>query len=303
MNTINELVINWHITEACNYDCGYCFAKWGKPNEIHNSPKVLRELLSKLAQYFLNGSNTINNLKYSTVRINFAGGEPTLLRTKLVDAIIYAKELGFKTSLITNGTLLVNKKVEIPKDTLDMLGFSFDSSQLSIQEEIGRVARNGVGISLQDVKKLFDDLRQTQSNLVLKLNTVVNKFNWTDNFSEVISLLQPDKWKIFKALPFDGHELTVNDFQFDSFRLRHRNFITNFFAEDNSAMTESYLMLDPLGRFYQNTEELSDYRYSSEILKVGVSKALEEIRFDPVKFAARYASQSIALNERGAANA
>ncbi|EGR3240148.1 radical SAM protein, partial [Vibrio parahaemolyticus] len=25
----NELVINWHMTEVCNYSCKYCFAKWG----------------------------------------------------------------------------------------------------------------------------------------------------------------------------------------------------------------------------------------------------------------------------------
>lgn len=25
---MDELVVNWHITEACNYNCRYCFAKW-----------------------------------------------------------------------------------------------------------------------------------------------------------------------------------------------------------------------------------------------------------------------------------
>lgn len=25
----DELVINWHITETCNYACCYCFANWG----------------------------------------------------------------------------------------------------------------------------------------------------------------------------------------------------------------------------------------------------------------------------------
>lgn len=24
----NPIVINWHVTEACNYHCGYCYAKW-----------------------------------------------------------------------------------------------------------------------------------------------------------------------------------------------------------------------------------------------------------------------------------
>ncbi len=23
----NPIVINWHVTEACNYHCGYCYAK------------------------------------------------------------------------------------------------------------------------------------------------------------------------------------------------------------------------------------------------------------------------------------
>lgn len=25
---LSELVINWHITEACNYRCRYCYAHW-----------------------------------------------------------------------------------------------------------------------------------------------------------------------------------------------------------------------------------------------------------------------------------
>ena len=25
-------VINWHVTEACNYRCGYCYAHWDRPS-------------------------------------------------------------------------------------------------------------------------------------------------------------------------------------------------------------------------------------------------------------------------------
>ena len=31
---MKNLVINWHITEACNYHCKFCFAKWNHKNEI-----------------------------------------------------------------------------------------------------------------------------------------------------------------------------------------------------------------------------------------------------------------------------
>lgn len=37
MNKANQLVINYHITEKCNYDCHYCYAKWAKPNELHRN--------------------------------------------------------------------------------------------------------------------------------------------------------------------------------------------------------------------------------------------------------------------------
>ena len=25
---VEELVINWHVTEACNYRCRYCYSAW-----------------------------------------------------------------------------------------------------------------------------------------------------------------------------------------------------------------------------------------------------------------------------------
>lgn len=77
---LNELVINWHITETCNYNCTYCFAKWGKPNELHRSLDAIEKLLDKLAYYFIHGNSEIKRtLGYQSVRLNFAGGEPMML--------------------------------------------------------------------------------------------------------------------------------------------------------------------------------------------------------------------------------
>ncbi len=37
IKTKDEITINWHIIEKCNYKCKYCFAKYSKMNmaEIH----------------------------------------------------------------------------------------------------------------------------------------------------------------------------------------------------------------------------------------------------------------------------
>ena len=61
--------------------------------------------------------------------------------------------------------------------------------------------------------------------------------------------------------------------------------------EGNELMTESYLMMDPKGRFFQNSE--SRYTLSSSVLEVGISKALEEIVFNHDKFNERETGNQI----------
>ena len=81
--TAKELVINWHITEACNYSCTHCYAHWCKPQQrelIHQKDQVL-SLLKMLHRYFSpeNGSNDLAPyMQWSSLRINIAGGEPLL---------------------------------------------------------------------------------------------------------------------------------------------------------------------------------------------------------------------------------
>lgn len=53
-----ELVVNWHITEACNYHCNYCFAKWDKQkNELMNDENSVSKLMDEIQKLpaILNG--------------------------------------------------------------------------------------------------------------------------------------------------------------------------------------------------------------------------------------------------------
>ena len=56
-------------------------------------------------------------------------------------------------------------------------------------------------------------------------------------------------------------------------------------VEDNDAMTASYVMIDPRGRFYGNHE--GRHRVSAPILEVGVLAALAQVGFSPQKFEGR----------------
>ena len=55
-------------------------------------------------------------------------------------------------------------------------------------------------------------------------------------------------------------------------------------------MRESYLMIDPHGRFFQNgsLDAGQGYTYSRPILEVGADAAFAEMTFDHDRFSARY---------------
>ena len=56
-------------------------------------------------------------------------------------------------------------------------------------------------------------------------------------------------------------------------------------AEDNDAMEDSYVMIDPLGRLYGNHE--GRHRVSAPILEVGVHAAPGQVGFSAEKFEGR----------------
>ncbi|MCJ8315239.1 MAG: radical SAM protein [Saccharospirillaceae bacterium] len=299
-NQLNELVINWHITEACNYNCTYCFAKWGKPNELLRSLEAIERLLDQLANYFIRGNPKIKDmLGYKTVRLNLAGGEPMMLGSTLSIVLILAKQKGFNTSIITNGSYLLKNKFDLPKNVLDMIGISFDSLDYQTRKEIGRIDRKGNSLSAEELKCALHKLSHTQIGLKTKINTVINAINWRENFSSFMSDLAPDKWKVLQVMPYGNDELLISDDKFNQFVERHEKQGITIYPESNSAMTESYLMIEPKGRFYQNSRDLGGYVYSDCINEVGANKALSLINFNANTFMSRYSRDEsiIALGE------
>jgi radical S-adenosyl methionine domain-containing protein 2 len=105
--------------------------------------------------------------------------------------------------------------------------------------------------------------------------------------------LKPYKWKILHVMPYGDDELLISKRQFDRFVKRYCGLGLPIFAESNSTMTESYLMIDPQGRFYQNSTNKVGYKFSENINLCGVENALTQIEFNPRTFASRYRKDDI----------
>ncbi|MDE8034538.1 viperin family antiviral radical SAM protein [Actinobacillus equuli subsp. equuli] len=284
---MEELVVNWHITEACNFKCTYCFAKWeDKPckKELLHSEDNVRDLLDQIMEL----PSILNNY-FDSIRLNLVGGETFLYREAVLSIIQEAKKRGMRLSAITNGSKLDMELNQIIADNFDIIGFSIDSLNEITNLQIGRQQKS----TAVDINKLLQDIvqiRQINPNIHLKVNTVVSKFNYLENMGDLIALVKPNKWKVFQMLPLLEGSLpfAISAEQFQLFLSNHQKFNEIISAENNNEMTESYLMIDPCGRFFQNQNNGKSYMYSSEILKVGVETAFKEIEFDIKKFLHRY---------------
>lgn len=264
--------INYHCIRPCNAHCDFCFATFrnvvGQLGTA-DAKRLLRELRRPYDQ-----------------KITFAGGEPTL-RKDLPELIRYAKELGYTTSIVTNGFKLA-RVLDAVADHLDWVGLSVDSADEGVQEALGR----GPGDHVQQA--IAHAVRCRVLGVRLKINTVVTALNVHEDMSDFIRLVRPERWKVFQVLRVVGQNdgkvepLLIHEAAFADFVARHAHLADEGLgpvAESNDAMTDSYVMIDPKGRFYGDTDGI--HRESRPILEVGVEQALVEAGFEFEKLVAR----------------
>lgn len=288
-----QLVINWHVLEKCNFECKYCFAHW-KDNgkEIWKSPELWQKMLRSVKQEI----PRLINGEYKSIRLNIAGGEPMLLSKKLEDIFSFAIEIGYKLGMISNGYLIENSFIKKWAKYFQIIGISADSFDTETNKKIGRCDNNSNQISSEKIADIFKLFRKMNPDILCKLNTVVNSKNYKEKLHDHLKKINPDKWKIFQMHPIaDKKEISkkqeplkISDEKYKLFLNNHSaKFSSIMYPENNDLMTESYIMIDPMGRFYQNNSS-NKHNYSDPICKIGVPKAFEQIKFCEKKFEKRY---------------
>jgi radical S-adenosyl methionine domain-containing protein 2 len=247
--------------------CKFCYATFedfhvGHQMKIHEALTVVHKLA-----------------KAGVEKITFAGGEP-LLYKGLPDVIQYSKSLGMTTSIITNGSLLSDNFIFAMRNCLDWVGISVDSTDMSTLQKIGRSSAVNYYELVDKVKRYYK----------LKINTVVNAFNKNENLNDFINYAQPQRWKVFQALRVEGQndaqfdDVKVNDKEFLNFIIRHLDQPAMVY-ENNELMTGSYLLIDPLGRMFENSA--GKHTYSDSLITHTVDHCLSQINVDENMFMQR----------------
>ena len=216
------------------------------------------------------------------MKLNFVGGEPTLC-PYLGELIDYSKDLALITGVVSNGARITQQFVNQYGNNIDWIGLSLDSGDEDVQKYLGRGNGNYVQTTINKSKMIKN------AGIKLKINSVITRFNYAEDMTELIKIINPNRWKVFQVLEIKGqnrkhvNELLINNVEFRQFVKRHE--YLNPIVEDNDAMIDSYVMIDPLGRFFQNTQKI--YSFSSPILEVGIRNAFDALKYNHMKFLER----------------
>ncbi len=177
-------------TYKCNLKCQFCYAGCNCTTNPTGSDKEL-----SLAEF-----KQIIHTIYTEAKvpsISFTGGEPTLRPEILIACTRYAKELGMRVNLITNGTLIDQAYAE------KLVNAGLDSVQVSIE---------GTTPSTHDIlvhhKGAFEKSIKTvrifkKLGIHVHTNTTLNKKNAEDciRLPEFVKELQLDRFSMNLVIP------------------------------------------------------------------------------------------------------
>ena len=246
--------INLHITEKCNYHCKYCFAHFDGAQDLPVE----------------DWKTAIDNIRRSGLvdAINFAGGEPVLYAgfPALVD---YAYTQGFRLSIISNGSLLLNQQLMPPSlfRKMDALGISVDSVNPSVLRKLGCCDYAGNVLDYERLKELLAYAKKENPHIRIKLNTVVNRLNLEETLTTMEEEFAIDRWKFlrmkeFHTEDFSNRDLLIQGNEFDAFMGRNRRKRGESIQEAD--LTHSYIVVDNHGNLLDNAGE--NYRVIGNLL-------------------------------------
>ena len=242
---------NIHVFGRCNYRCEHCFDRCLTHEYL--APEDWIEVLTYLRSK-------------GVEKVNLAGGEPMLY--PFLDQMCHlVKGMGFKLSIVTNGSRVTEEWVERMAGTVDWIGLSVDSPDEDDELEIGRHAQ---GVQhIENVVRVAEMCHR--HGIKVKLNITVVRRSWHKDFSELITRVNPQRVKCFRAVTMEGANddipdtWSITDEQFAAFRRNHKG-IPGIVFEDNCDMVGSYVMFDPMGRWMVDAGNRKRF-YDFEVLR------------------------------------
>jgi MoaA/NifB/PqqE/SkfB family radical SAM enzyme len=238
--------IHWSAHQDCNMQCRFCYL-WRR-SKGSLSTQDLKELLRQAAD---------SRIEWFV----FGGGDP-LMRKDLPELLKYAKHLGLKTDLQTNGLLLDETMFASIYKYLDKIGMSLDGQDVVIHDEI-RQYPGHFGTVLNAL-----EMCQRES-IPVTIRTIVCRGN-VGKISGLGKILKKyktvKKWSIREFVPLERGKINNDAFlikredflrEFEEIRLNNNPTTMGFPIISITAdeMNNCYCMITPDGHFYNHPSD------------------------------------------------
>jgi MoaA/NifB/PqqE/SkfB family radical SAM enzyme len=144
-----EFFVQWHITEDCNLACRHCYQ--GERSREELPGREMKKVVGEVSDMIKDWSDTYG-VEFSP-SMNITGGEP-FLNSNLYEILGDIKKQGFKTYVLTNGTVVDQERAKRLAD------LGVDGVQVSIEgpEDVhdGIRGRGSFSASRDGVEHLVD---------------------------------------------------------------------------------------------------------------------------------------------------
>jgi len=239
--------ICWNITLKCNMACKFCY----------RLPEI-KELSLKDNLYILD-----NLIDSNVKKISWTGGE-SLIYKDLIKLMQYANNKGIENTLISNGILLNEKRLNEISGCISNLTIPIDTIYEPVRKELYRQDNH-----YNKIINILEYIKSSNQPYKVKVNSILTKANIEEIIviASVLAKYQSIlmRWKIFKFFPFReaiklNSILSISDEDYKRVKeiLLKKELGINIYFNDEETIQNDYVIIRPDGlvNISRDTEDI-----------------------------------------------
>jgi len=274
-------------TTDCNLCCPYCFEEGNKHKEYIDDATF-----NAIAKYILSKKN-------KKIDLTWFGGEPLLCYDKIVELnkILTSNKVSFKTSIITNGTLFTNTRIEqLNRLNIQNIQITLDGGEESHNQK-RFFSSNKKGTYHLILSNIENILKRTTVTLFLKIN--IDKENiisckeliefLNNRFREYIDrgTLRISSNYIRNITNYDGCEKCITEEEYLNFytKVEHHQISIPHLCLPCPLRSQNHIIIGPDGSIYKCLEFIGNKSKSIgniNTFSISISRlANQALKYDP----------------------
>jgi len=177
-----ETTLQFHITNGCNLRCKHCYVSSGSPFQYEAGLDKWVEVIEAARS------------RYKTVYVGISGGEP-LLVPWLPDLLAHTRSRQIRTTLLSNGMLWTDKRINEIGQYVDLVNVSLDGATAEVHDGvrgrgafrqalrgIHRIGDAGIEVGINiclmrsNIRDIEDNLHDLVKSFPFRLSVLFGKF-------------------------------------------------------------------------------------------------------------------------------